>query len=440
MINDDFQGKVSSWRKDSCGRVLSLGLEIAGVTINVINIYAPTNQTERKIFFENLHEFFIPSDELIIGGDFNCYEKELDKFGGNISLATYLTNFRSSFRLVDIWRKRHLRAREMSWFNADLSIGSRLDKFFASGNLVDFVDRCEISPCCLSDHDYVNLSIRLDTLTPRGPGIWKFNNSLLDDELFCAFVTHCIEDLTTCKASFDSVTAWWDFFKTSLKGDILGFAREKRKRLHHERVSLTNRIAKLKRQLVQGFPAVSREIIFLESSLAALTDHALNGIKTRSQAQWLEEGEKPSRYFFKLEKERIAKSEVKLIYNSDGAEVSTREELEQAHIDFYSDLFTAEPIDPECQAFLLSEVHNSLPDSEHALCEGPGLSPAELTSCLKTPNAHKAPGPDGFIVEFYVKFWKLLGPLLSEVITKCFEEGNLCESMKSSATRLIFKK
>ena len=130
---------------------------------------------------------------------------------------------------------------------------------------------------------------------PRGPGIWKFNNSLLDDELFCAFVTHCIEDLTTCKASFDSVTAWWDFFKTSLKGDILGFAREKRKRLLHERVSLTNRIAKLKRQLVQGFPAVSREIIFFESSLAALTDHALNGIKTRSQAQWLEEGEKPSR-------------------------------------------------------------------------------------------------------------------------------------------------
>ena len=137
---------------------------------------------------------------------------------------------------------------------------------------------------------------------------------------------------------------------------------------------------------------------------------------------------------------RIAKSEVKSIYNSDGAEVSTREELEQAHIDFYSDLFTAEPIDPECQAFLLSEVHNSLPDSERALCEGRGLSPAELTSSLKTPNAHKAPGPDGFIVEFYVKFWKLLGPLLSEVITKCFEEGNLCESMKSSATRLIFKK
>lgn len=80
---------------------------------------------------------------------------------------------------------------------------------------------------------------------------------------------------------------------------------------------------------------VSQEIIFLESRLAALTDRTLDGVKTRSRAQWLEQGEKPSRYFFKLEKERIAKSEVKSILNSDGFEVSAHDELEAAHMDFY---------------------------------------------------------------------------------------------------------
>ena len=29
----------------------------------------------------------------MIGGDFNCYEHKMDKLGGNISIADYLTDF-----------------------------------------------------------------------------------------------------------------------------------------------------------------------------------------------------------------------------------------------------------------------------------------------------------------------------------------------------------
>ena len=73
--------------------------------INVVHIYAPTNSSERKVFFDSLHEFFFPADFLVIGGDFNYYEHEMDKLGGNISIADYLTGFLSSFGLIDCWRK-----------------------------------------------------------------------------------------------------------------------------------------------------------------------------------------------------------------------------------------------------------------------------------------------------------------------------------------------
>ena len=56
----------------------------------------------------------------------------MDKLGGNISIADYLTEFRSSFGLIDCWRKLDPRSRELTWFNSDFSIGSRLDKFFVS--------------------------------------------------------------------------------------------------------------------------------------------------------------------------------------------------------------------------------------------------------------------------------------------------------------------
>lgn len=105
----------------------------------------------------------------------------------------------------------------MSWFNADSSIGSRLDKFLISTNLIDFTDKCDISPCCMSDHYFVNLCLNFKDLFPRGPGVWKFNNSLLNDDSFCEYISGRISDLALCKTSFYSVKSWWDFFKISLR-------------------------------------------------------------------------------------------------------------------------------------------------------------------------------------------------------------------------------
>ena len=439
LIKENFEANVISWLKDSRGRVLSLLLQIGSTRVNIINIYAPTDLTERKSFFEKLHDFFIPADNRIIGGDFNCYDNELDKFGGNVSLAKYLSDFRSTFSFVDIWRKRHPRSREMSWFNADLSIGSRLDKFFISAGLVGLVEKCEILPCCVSDHDFVSLSFDFKDLAPRGPGVWKMNNSLLEDDNFCQSISARILDLASCKDSFDSVKSWWDFLKSSLKDDIIFLAREKRRSLSHERISLANRLIGLRRQLIQGDSSISDEIIFVESQLAALVDRAADGAKTRSRVQWLEEGEKPSRYFFKLEKERFERNQVSSILNSEGVEVFDRHEIEKAHVDFYSKLFSVEDIDTSCRERLLQEISTSLSDSDSALCEGL-ISIEELTASLKTQNSGKAPGPDGFTAEFYVKFWNLLGPLLLDVINQSYADGELPESMKTSMTRLIFKK
>ena len=42
------------------GTVISLVFDLDDLKINLINIYAPTNWTEReKVFFDNLHEYFL---------------------------------------------------------------------------------------------------------------------------------------------------------------------------------------------------------------------------------------------------------------------------------------------------------------------------------------------------------------------------------------------
>ena len=69
-----------------------------------------------------------------------------------------------------------------------------------------------------------------------------------------------------------------------------------------------SRIIKLKLQLTSGNPSVSPEISELKSKLKALTLEELDGSKIRSRVQWLEEGERPTRFFFKLEGERFERN------------------------------------------------------------------------------------------------------------------------------------
>ena len=159
-----FNCEVISWRKDANGRILSILLLCGKSKIHVINIYAPTNLSGRKAFF-------FPADFLEIGGDFNCYEHKMDKLGGNISIADYLTDFRSSFGLIDCWRKLHPRSREFTWFNSDFSIGSRFDKFFVSKSLRSNLLSSSISPCCLSDHDFLDLHFQLVNVPTSGSGM-----------------------------------------------------------------------------------------------------------------------------------------------------------------------------------------------------------------------------------------------------------------------------
>ena len=81
-FSDSFSGIIRNWKRDVSVEVISLVFELDGLKINLINIYAPTNPTERKVFFDHCHEYFLPCDAVIIAGDYNCYVYHLDKFGG----------------------------------------------------------------------------------------------------------------------------------------------------------------------------------------------------------------------------------------------------------------------------------------------------------------------------------------------------------------------
>ena len=424
--------------KKTHSRIVSILIRSNGVDVNLVNIYAPTNLVERKLFSDSLHEFFIPSAAIIIGGDFNCYDNVLDNFGGNISIHKEYESLKNDFALVDVWRNLHPGSREFTWFNSSFSSGSRLDKFLVSRELLSPVVECNISPRPTSDHDFVSLVFDIPTGVKRGPGVWTFNNSLLKDKDFCTTIEKFIDCHLRFLPSFASLQDWWEFLKLSIKEESIAFSHNKQRRLRKQQVSLTNKLIRLRQRLVDGDDTVSILISDTERQLKAHWVKEIEGIMIRSRAQWLE-GKRPSCYFFNLQRIKAQKSHISSVYDLNGTEVSSQEEIQKAHVDFYSCLFSEEPVGVALQDDLLSSLQCELSSDQASSCEGQ-MTLDEMTFALKKMNSNKASGPDGLSVEFYVKFWDRLGPYLCRVLYAYYHAGEMCESMKTSNTRVIFKK
>ena len=389
-----------------------------------MNIYAPTNVTERKRFFTEINEYFFPNAQLIVG-DFNCIDNIKDKSGGNTSnISDSTSKIKTDFRLVDIWRRKNP--------------PERLDKYLISKQLQPCVRNCQIFPCFFSDHDFVSLRLNMHGYYSHSPGMWCLNSSMLQDNSYCEKITSVINDHLLYEEAFPSKKELWDFLKSSIKEETIAYSKAKRKQLHHERVILTKKLIRARQQFTRGDQTAQKTIQMLENKLKALSRREMEGVKIKSRAKWLE-GEKPTRFFFRREQSRIEKNQINSIFDKNDKEVTTKDEIEQAHLDFYTSLYSQEQTDPQIQADLLSEISTSLEEHDKELCEGE-LTLEELTAAVNSLAKHKTPGADGIPLEFYIKFWPVLSPLLLVVINESFRDKELSDSMKESITRLIFKK
>lgn len=320
LVSENSNFELSQWMRDSSGRIISVLARLGDQRYNFVNVYTPTNLTERRNFFDTLPNNFFPNSTRIVAGDFNCIENGQDKFVGNVTLSTNLRDLHIYY-LVDIWRKTHGWQIQCTWFNSSKMIGTRLDKFFIAQNLVSHVVGSEISPCVFSDHNWVNLIMDLSDVFSHGPGLWQLNLDLLEDETFCAQVEKIIENHVLYQESFPTVHDWWDCLKISIQLAAQNFSKCKQRKLNGDRVRVTNLLIAAKQDLIAGDESAKTSIGRLESELQMIHCVKNEAVKIRSHARWLEEGEKRAKYFFKLESSRAQKNLVASIYNSAGVEI-----------------------------------------------------------------------------------------------------------------------
>ena len=88
-------------------------------------------------------------------------------------------------------------------------------------------------------------------------------------------------------------------------------------------------------------------------------DHEAKGQQIRSKAAWLENNERPTRYFFGLEKSRQSKGVITELTTNNGSITNNQSILTEIHR-FYQELYTPEQVNPRDQQALLESLDSKL--------------------------------------------------------------------------------
>ena len=164
----------------------------------------------------------------------------------------------------------------------------------------------------------------------------------------------------------------------------------------------------------------------------------------RSKAEYIEKGEKPTKFFLNLEKSRGAANTINKLHVHSGdeiTEISTRDKI-LGHIKhFYANTFscTQSKSQNECVSFLDKINLAKISSTDQIKLDKP-LAIDEMTEALKTMENSKSPGNDGLTVEFYKFFWIDLKHLLYNSFLESKNTKCLGASQRQAVIKLLTKK
>ena len=200
--------------KDKDGRYLLLKLDLNGNSYCVANIYAPNIDSPE--FFVQLFQDIkkLECDFSVICGDFNVVmNQELDRNKDapaecHTQARQVIQNEMENECLMDLWQHLHPGKKSFTWCKTKPKLQwSRLDYFLCSEAMANKCVLCEIIPCVLTDHSCIELV--LDTsVSKRGPGSWKFNNTYLKNEKFCKELSDVITGIKKIYGYMNPMQLW----------------------------------------------------------------------------------------------------------------------------------------------------------------------------------------------------------------------------------------
>ena len=131
-----------------------------------------------------------------------------------------------------------------------------------------------------------------------------------------------------------------------------------------------------------------------------------DGIILRSKVTTVEKGEKPTKYFLSLEKQKFLNKATTGL-NKEGKLITDTKEIIQHVKSYYENLYTSKEVQDQDLERLLAKTNiPKLTKGDSNSLEG-DLQYQEVLNALKNMKNEKSPGPSGFTTEFYKFFGEI---------------------------------
>ena len=257
----------------------------------------------------------------------------MDKKGGRpfVSKNAAVNELESTnkvHKFVAAWRIVNLHNIGFTWSNPSMKIQSRLDYFFIPKFLQKLIQECRIIPNTFSDHSALILTICFNEETaPRGPGYWKFNNSLLSENEYIALLRSNIPEFVEKYEEVEDKGLFWEMVKMEIRGLTVRFSKLKAKRNRDEEKLLTFKFAQLSAKLQTAYSEDDKaELERIKNKLSDFQTEKTRGAIIRSRARWYEYGEKNSKYFLNLEKVNYRRKYISSLIIQNGTRINDPKE------------------------------------------------------------------------------------------------------------------
>ena len=351
MFNPKLDALVDNIEVDKNGRYLLLQTTISDTTFELCNIYSPNNSSDQITFFSSILDVLRKRSEfnIIIGGDFNCALTPQDKLGGAAvgrknNVISEITKLCDLLKLQDVRRYQHPDQAQFTWRDKAFKVQCWLDYWLVYKQLSHIVINTEMKSSTLTDHSAITLTLQSKGYAQRGPGFWKFNNSLLDDH---DFVDQLNNMIPAYKNKYNYLTdkgLYWDMIKMEMRGFCVHYSKRKNRERRNIEKDLSEQTDALMKALATNRSTENITKLYrLRSELNKIVEYRTKGAIIRSRTRWHEQGEKNTKYFLNLEKRQKEKTYISKLKTQDSNEITNVDEILNCQKLFYKNLYSAVP-------------------------------------------------------------------------------------------------
>ena len=407
------------------GRVSRLEIEIEQERgINIILVYAPNENKEKSAFWKRMKNKLKEIDNMeniVIMGDFNSVEEALDRYPHreeDAKVERAWSKVRKQLKLIDGWRLHNPLDKEYTHVHKATGSMSRIDRIYLDKGIYPYSYNWGHEETGISDHSMVTVEILRKNLPFIGKGVWRMYQDDIDNERTIKRITELLsetnENMNNAKEkranNNKSIQRIWMETKEKIKAITIEERKTRESHLKRAKRKLKKGIAvrleKLTEEMNETNLKYHREILEMKTELKMTMRNDLTKMQIATRANYRQKGEKCTKYWFNLKKEKMQENVILALVDKDNKITEDTRKMGEIAVQHHERL-QARPEMTEERIAKIKELENTIEgktiDEEQKTMLNEKTSRIEIEEAIKKTANGTSPGTDGIPYELYKK-------------------------------------